>query len=109
MPATDTAATTAAVAALCGPRVYTIVEATPAAFTTIIPPAAGQEYTSAWTLTSLSNDFTHVGVWTMTLRVTLQNYPAVPAATKVITSATVVDPCVAATINTQTIATPLTY
>jgi hypothetical protein len=70
-PATDSKATAAGVPSLCGPRVYSIVETTPAAFTTIVPPAAGQEYSSVWTLSELSNDFAHVGVWTMTLRVTL--------------------------------------
>jgi len=71
MPATDSKATAAGVASLCGPRVYTIIEATPAAFTTIIPPSAGLEYSNAWTLSMLSNNLAHVGVWTMTLRVTL--------------------------------------
>jgi hypothetical protein len=108
MPATDSKATSAGVASLCGPRVYTIIEAKPAGFTTIIPPAAGQEYTSAWTLSELSNSQTDVGSWTMTLSVTLQNYPSVPAATKV-TTATVLDPCASATINTQALITTLTY
>jgi len=71
LPATDTQATAAGVPSLCGPRVYSIVEATPAAFTTIIPPAAGEEYSSVWTLSELSTSFADVGVWTMTLSVTL--------------------------------------
>jgi PKD repeat protein len=75
----------------------------------IIPPAAGTEYISAYTLKALSNSFTDVGVWTITLRATLQNYPTITAATKVITSATVLDPCCGATMSTTTMATPLDY
>jgi hypothetical protein len=52
MPATDTKANAALVASLCGPRVYTIVETIPAAFITITAPTAGQEYTSAWTMSA---------------------------------------------------------
>jgi len=46
MPATDAAATSALRPDLCGPRVYTIIEASPAAFISITAPAAGQEYTA---------------------------------------------------------------
>jgi len=52
MPATDSEATFHNIASICGPRVYSILEATPAAFITITAPAAGQEYTSAWTLSA---------------------------------------------------------
>ena len=41
MPATDSAATTALVPGLCGPRVYAILEAQPAIFISIIAPAIG--------------------------------------------------------------------
>ena len=81
MPATDSAASTAAIPSLCGPRIYTIVEANPLAFTTIVPPAAGQEYISAWTLSEITSNFAYVGVWPMTLSVKLQNYSSVAAAT----------------------------
>lgn len=81
MPATDAAATSALVPGLCGPRVYTILEASPAAFISIVAPAVGQEYTAAWTLFALSNSFIDVGVWTTTLQVSLLNYPTIPAVT----------------------------
>ena len=74
-----------------------------------IVPATGDAYTTAWTLSALSNSLTDVGTWTITLSVTLQNYPSIAAATKVINSATVLDPCVGTTINSQTLTSPLTY
>jgi len=87
MPATDTAATSALVPELCGPRVYTILEATPASFISITAPVAGQDYTAPWTLLALSNNFMDAGSWTTTLQVTLLNYPTILAATKVMNSA----------------------
>jgi len=71
MPATDSKATAAGVSSLCGPRVYSIVEATPAAFMTITSPTAGQEYTSAWTLSALTSSCADRGSWTVTLRASL--------------------------------------
>lgn len=81
MPANDSAATGALVPGLCGPRVYTILEAQPALFIPIVAPADGQQYTSAWTLPALSNSFADVGVWTVTLQATLLNYPTIAATT----------------------------
>ena len=69
-PATDTAATAASVANLCGSRVYTIVEAIPQEFVTIVAPATN-EYTLNWTLSMLSNNFSHAGTWTVTLQAKL--------------------------------------
>jgi hypothetical protein len=66
MPATDTAGSTAVVPSLCGPRVYTIVEAQPKNFMSIVAPA-GDAYTQAWTLNALSNNISDVGTWTITL------------------------------------------
>jgi len=92
MPATDSKADSTAVASLCGPRVYSIVETKPASFSNILPPVAGQELTSAWTLSELSNSCTDVGVWKMTLQASLVNYPMVAAATKD-TTVTVYNKC----------------
>jgi len=110
MPAVDSKSGVAGagVASFCGPRVYKIVETTPAAITSIIPPSAGLEYTSAWTLSALTNDCADSGVWTMTLQATLLNYPMVPAVTKVI-SLTVYHECCSTTINAQTLSPSLTY
>ena len=99
MPATDSAADTATVPGLCGPRVYSIAEPQPQNFMTISPPA-GDEFTLAWTLRALSTNLVDVGTWTVTLQVTLLNYPAVSATTSVISNAAVNDPCVSMTIPT---------
>ena len=90
MPATDTAADTAFIPSLCGPRTYTIVEAQPAVFITILQPASDQ-YTNAWTLNALSNSLIDVGVWSVTLQVVLVNYPTI--FTTQMFTATVLDPC----------------
>lgn len=63
-----------------------------------IVPATGDAFTTAWTLTALSNSLADVGSWTVTLRVTLQNYVSVAAATKVINPGTVIDPCLSTII-----------
>jgi len=102
MPATDTKATAAGVAALCGSRTYTIVEAVPAAFTTITSPAAGQELTSAWILSFSTSSCADRGSWTITLRASLQNYAGVTAVTRTMT-ATVTNACCTATINSQSL------
>ena len=69
-PATDTAATAASVASLCGLRVYTIVEAIPQEFVTIVAPATN-EYTLNWTLSMLSINLAHDGTWNVTLQAKL--------------------------------------
>ena len=69
-PATDTAATFAGVFDLCGPRVYTIVEAIPQGFVSIVAPTTN-EYSSNWTLSMKSVNFTDVGVWTVTVKAKL--------------------------------------
>ena len=69
-PATDTAATAASVADLCGVRVYTIVEASTQGFVTIVAPSTN-EYTLDWTLSMLSNNLADVLIWTVTLQAKL--------------------------------------
>jgi hypothetical protein len=98
MPATDTAADLALVPGLCGPRVYTILEAQPSLFIPIVMPADSLEFTSPWTLPALSNSFVDVGVWTVTLQASLLNYPTIAAVTQVMT-ATVIDPCLSTVIQ----------
>jgi hypothetical protein len=87
-PASDSASTTAAVTGLCGPVTYSILEAQPATFVSIISPGAGLELTNPWTLTALSNNFADVGTWTITLQAVLTNFPTI-TATSAIASAIV--------------------
>ena len=98
-PATDTAATTVAIPDLCGPRVYTIVQITPQGFVSIIAPTTNL-YSSNWTLSMLSTNYSDVGVWTVTVQAKLANYTGVSAATKAFTL-TVVDPCFTAVIDNK--------
>ena len=65
-PATDTAATSAGVLGLCGPRIYTIVETTPQGFVSIVAPATN-EYSSNWSLSMHSTNIANVGTWAVTL------------------------------------------
>ena len=106
LQATDSAADIALVPDLCGPRSYVILEAAPNAFMTIVPPAAGTEFTSPWTINALSNAFTDVGVWPTTVQVTLVNYGI--TATFGIT-AEVQDPCIGSIINTTTMTRTIDY
>jgi hypothetical protein len=53
----------------------------------------------------LSNNFADAGTWTVTLEAKLENYTNVAAVTKDFTL-TVIDPCVATIINSQTLNTP---
>lgn len=80
MPATDTAADIAVVPSLCGPRLYSILETQPKNFMTITAPA-GDEFTLAWKLDALSNNFLDAGTHTITLQATLLNYPSIAAIT----------------------------
>ena len=61
-PATDSAATSAGVVDLCGPRAYSIVEATAQNFISIVSPV-----TTDWTINFLSTNLADVGVHTITL------------------------------------------
>ena len=85
MPATDSAADIALVPSLCGPRTYVILEAQPLNFISIIPPA-GDGYINPWTIFAISNSFVDVGVWAVTLQVTLDNYVSIPATTQTFTA-----------------------
>lgn len=102
MPATDSAADTALVPGLCGTRVYSIVELQPKAFISFISPT-GDQFVNAWSLTAFSNSLSDVGVWTVTLSVSLTNYPSIPPATKT-TTATVLSPCAGTIIQPFTLA-----
>lgn len=99
MPATDSSADTIGMVDLCGPRIYEIVETEPQNFMTITAPADGLDYLSPWSLDALSNDLIDVGVWVVTLRATLQNYPLITTEV-VIDPATVLHPCSSAVIET---------
>jgi hypothetical protein len=96
LQATDSAADIALVPDLCGPRSYVILEAAPNAFMSIVPPAAGTEFTSPWTINALSNAFTDVGVWPTTVQVTLDNYGL---TTTFALTAEVLDPCLGTIIQ----------
>ena len=77
-PATDSAATTAAISGLCGNRLYSIVEAPVQGFVSIVPPAAGLDpLTNTWTLSCLSTNLADVGIWTVTLKAALELYPTI--------------------------------
>ena len=106
-PALDTVASAAGISNLCGNRIYSIVETIPAGFTTITSPAPSNVFTTNWTLTFKTNNLAIVNVYTVTLKVTLQDYPAVPPAT-VSFIVTVWHICHTATITTQTIS-PIPY
>ena len=95
LQATDSAADAALVPDLCGPRSYLILEAQPALFMTIVPPAAGTEFAALWAINALSNSFADVGLWTVTVQVTLDNY-GITATTAL--TAEVLDPCEATVI-----------
>ena len=64
---------------------------------TIVPPAVGTEFTSPWTIDALSNNLADVGVWPVTVQVTLDNYPSITATTAL--TAEVLDPCLATVIQ----------
>ena len=66
MPATDSAAISAAIPSLCGPRLYEILELQPQNFVKIVH-TLGDPYTTAWTLEAMSNNLADAGVWTITL------------------------------------------
>lgn len=65
IPFTDNVATAYANPAICGPRIYTIVEAHP--FVTLIPPAVGMEFTDPWTISVETPNIPDVGVYTTTI------------------------------------------
>jgi len=92
MPATDSAATLAAVPSLCGLRVYTILETQPKNFMKVVQ-TTGDLYTTAWSLEAMSTSLADVGVWTINLQASLQSYPTVAPVKQVINLATVIDPC----------------
>jgi hypothetical protein len=74
----DSAATSASILALCGNRVYSIVETLAQNFVSIGRPQAGEDpFVDNWTLTCLSNSLQDVGVYTVTLKASLEFYPAI--------------------------------
>ena len=76
---------------------------------TITPPASGNVYADAWTLSALSTVAADEGTWTITLQVTLQDYTGVAAVTQTISNAVVKNPCAGTSINAQTMTSPLDY
>ena len=108
-PATDTAATTAVTPGLCGPRIYTIVEAIPQGFTTIVPPpATSDEYTTDWSLAFQSTNLTDEGPWTVTLQAVLANYSSIAPVTSTVV-VTVLNPCSGTVVQPLTLGTPTDY
>ena len=103
-PAKDTASTAAGIPGLCGPHVYSIVEAIPQNFVSIVAPTTNL-FTSYWTLSMLTNNFADVGVWTVTLQGKLENYASV-AAVFTAFQLTVLNPCVGARIHPLTLTAP---
>ena len=65
MPYTDNVAQQYTNPSICGPRVYTIVEAY--SFTTLVAPAAGLEFTDPWTLSITTADILDVGSYVLTI------------------------------------------
>jgi hypothetical protein len=102
-PATNSAETMLASTGFCGVRLYSIVELQPQNFVQILSPLPSNEYTTNWSLKCQSTNLADVGVWPVTLRATLQDYPTVPAATKTF-SVTVNHICSSTVIQSQTLA-----
>jgi len=102
-PTTNSAETTLG-SGYCGTRDYTIVEAQPQTFVTIVSPAPANVFTTNWSLTCLSANIADVGVWTVTLKATLTNYPLVQA-TKTF-SVTINHICSTTVIQSQTLTPP---
>ena len=73
MPATDTAGVAALIPGLCGVRIYSIVESEPTNFIMIRAPS-GDQYVDSWQLSFLTNKISKVGVYTVTIKVVLQDY-----------------------------------
>lgn len=99
-PATNSAETTLVSSGYCGPRTYSLVGSP--GFVTIVSPAPANEFTSAWSLVCLSTNLADVGIQTVILQATLQNYPSVPAVTKSFT-VTINHICSTTSINSQTL------
>jgi len=91
-PAIDSAATSAAIPGLCGPRVYSIIEDPAHLLTTLDVFAGTDQFVDNWSLTFISNSLLDMGTWTVTLQVALADYASVPVATQTIT-VTVVHMC----------------
>jgi hypothetical protein len=77
VPFSDNAAVTYSNPSICGPKVYTILEAYP--FVSIGAPASGLNWTDLWSLTLQTSLLSDVGSYMATIACTLANYPAVPA------------------------------
>lgn len=93
---------------MCGGRYYSIVEASAQTFASIAPPAVGlNDLVDNWTLTFLSTNLADVGVWTVTLKAELQQYPTITPATTTV-NVTVVAGCVSTSIQSQ-VMTPSDY
>ena len=65
MPFTDNVAQQYANPSICGPRVYTIVEAH--SFATIAAPALGLEFTDPWTLSITTANILDIGSYVLTI------------------------------------------
>jgi len=76
-------------------------------FTTITSPAPLNPQTNDWTLTFKTNNLAVVGVYTVTLKATLQLYPSVPAITTSF-QVTVLHICATTTITSKPW-TPIPY
>ena len=83
--------TASALIDVCGPLVYTITEAHP--FISIDPLTN--------TITVLSTNMLHIGIYTATLSASLANYPLVTAA-QIAFSVTLVDPCLTTVLTLPT-------
>jgi hypothetical protein len=80
-PATDSYEDSITNPGFCGARVYTIVEVPFRNFVTIVSPAPSNVYTTNWTANFKSLSLADVGVWTVTMSVSLSVYPTVTATT----------------------------
>ena len=79
-PVYDSAGTTANKPSLCGNKVYTIVEPEVQTLFTINPPGI---YSGS--LKVVSNNFADYGIYTVTLKVSLESYPNVAPVTRTFT------------------------
>ena len=104
---TDTAATTAGIPGLCGPRYYEISDETVLSFVSIVPPAAGLDpVANSWTLLCLSGNLAEVGVWNFYIKYYLSLYPTDTVIQPV--TVTVLHVCASTVIQPQTF-TPVDF
>jgi hypothetical protein len=101
-PATNNVETTYSSLGLCGDRLYTIVEAQPKLFITLVPPVTNP-LSNSWNLDCLATTIYDVGVWLVTLKAELVLYPLANPATKTFT-VTVTHICQTTILATQSLA-----